>query len=66
MLSLQLKAQTHHALSDWQPRYRPVSNKRRWLQTYVFDWQPTAANVSRWQRSCVHHTISAVFYTFVC
>ena len=26
---------------------RPVSNKPRWLQTYVIDWQPKAANVSR-------------------
>jgi len=37
MLSLQLEAQTHHALSDCLPRYRPVSNKLRWLQTYVID-----------------------------
>jgi len=34
----------------------------RWLQTYVIDWQPKAAIVSRWQRICVHHTICAAFY----
>jgi len=37
MLSLQLEAQTHHTLNDWLPGYHPVSNKRRWLQTYMID-----------------------------
>jgi len=52
-------------LIGW-PRYCLVSNKRRWLQAYAIDWQPKAANVSRWQLSCMHHTICAVFYTFAC
>jgi len=56
----------HHELGDWLTTLSPgVSSKWCWLQTYMIDWQPKAANVSRWHRRCVHHTMYACTTPFV-